>query len=593
MRDLLGDSIFSLEPSVESPKVMPLKEAVRRFVRPEMLIHTGQTGARWCSAIYYEIARQFWGKDGDLKLVGISMNFPQSILVHDGIVRKIITSYFGDPYLIPSPNRVYQRALKDGSLEVENWSIYTIPLRLKAAALGVPFLPTHSLMGSDMAEENENEFLIIDDPFKTGQKIGLVKALQPDLTVIHAWLADSEGNAIFLPPLADNLYGAMASKEGVLLTTEKIVPTETIRKYSHLMSLPGSYVRSVTEVPFGAHPSGLSRVGMESMDLYVEDYDFIEEVHQISKDPKAFQEWIDYWVLSCNDHEDYLKKLGYERLLRLKGKSHRDSWRFDIGSVDDIPKTDRYTPLEMAVVAMGRKLKEKVVNEDYHTLLAGAGIANLAAWLCYYTLEEEKRSVDLMAEVGMYGYAPRPTAPFLFDLRNFLTCKMTTDIHSIMGLFVGGINSACIGALGAGQIDENGNINTTRMQGNNYIVGSGGANDVASSAKEVVAVVAQGRERLPKKVYYITSPGVRVGTVVTTMGIFEKSDSRSTFILTGYFPRNGKSSEEIVREIGELSEWSFDVASDLEEVPKPTMRELGIIRIFDPHRYYLGPGPES
>lgn len=594
MREMLHDPIFNLEASVGSSKMMPLKEAVDGYVRPGMLIHTGQTGSRWCSAIYYEMARRFWGKRGDITMVGISMNFPQSILVHGGIVKKIITSYFGDPYSIPSPNRVFQRALKEGSLEIENWSIYTIPLRLKAAALGVPFLPTHSLMGSDMEKDNSEDFLVMDDPFHSGQKIGLVKALQPDLTVIHAWMADPEGNAVFAPPLADNLYGAMASKEGVLLTAEKIVPTETIRKYSHLMNLPGTYVRSVTEVPLGAHPSGLSRVGMDdSMELYIEDYEFVEEVHQASKDPKDFQAWIDEWVLSCKNHEDYLKKLGYDRILRLKGKSHLNSWNYDIEAVDNIPDTDRYTPVEMAVVAMGRMLKEKVIKNGYHTLLAGAGIANLAAWLCYYTLEEEGNTVNLMAEVGMYGYVPRPTEPFLFGLRNFLTCKKTTDIHNIMGIFVGGIKGTCIGALGVGQVDESGNINTTKVSKDQYLVGSGGANDVASRAKEIMAIVVQGKARMPKEVFYVTSPGKVVRTVVTTMGVFERLDKDLYFTLTGYYSQEGKDREDIVGIIREKSEWSFEVASDLKEIPPPNERELNLVRIFDPRRYYLGPSPEN
>jgi len=170
VRKILDDPIFEIEPSPTSEKVISLKDAVSRYVRPGMLIHTGQTSIRWCSAIYYEIARQFWGKGGDITLVGVSMNFPQSVLVHGGIVRKIITSYCGDPYYAPSPNRVYLQAFKDGRLEIENWSIYTIALRLQAAALGVPFLPTHSLVGSDMERDNKDDFIVIDDPFQSGKK---------------------------------------------------------------------------------------------------------------------------------------------------------------------------------------------------------------------------------------------------------------------------------------------------------------------------------------------------------------------------------------------------------------------------------------
>ena len=591
MRKILDDPIFEIEPSPTSEKVISLKDAVSRYVRPGMLIHTGQTSIRWCSAIYYEIARQFWGKGGDITLVGVSMNFPQSVLVHGGIVRKIITSYCGDPYYAPSPNRVYLQAFKDGRLEIENWSIYTIALRLQAAALGVPFLPTHSLVGSDMERDNKDDFIVIDDPFQSGKKTGMVRAIHPDLSVIHAWMADPEGNAIFPTPLADNLYGSMASKEGVILTTEKIVSTETIRKYSHIARLPGNYVKSVTEVPFGSHPSGMSRVGLDWMELYAEDYEFVEESHQAAKDPELFQKWVDKWVLSCKDHNDYIKKLGIDRILKLKGRSHLNSWRFEIDIVDNIPDTEEYTNLEMAIVAMGRKLVERIVKGNYQTVLAGAGIANLGAWLSYYLLKEQGHSIDLMAEVGLYGYIPRPTDPALFNLRNVLTCKITTDIFTVIGLFVGGENGNCIGALGAGQVDEKGNINTTMTAKDKFIVGSGGGNDVASRAIEVITIVGHGKSRLPKDVYYITSPGKTVRTAVTTMGIFEKLDPKKGFTLTGFYPQKGKNKEEIVQEITDRCQWTFDVSPDLEEISRPKKRELDLVRIFDPRRYYLGALP--
>jgi len=357
LKKILHDPIFSINESETRSKVMPLKVAVSRYVKPGMMIHTCQTSIRWCNAIFNEIARQFWGKKGDFTLAGISMNFPQSVLVHGGLVKKMITSYFGDPYIVPSPNRVFQRAVKDQTLEIEHWSIYTITLRLQDAALNLPFLPTHSLIGSTMADENKENLTIMDNPLRKGEKIALVSALQPDLTIAHAWLADSEGNAVFLAPLGENIKGALGSKEGVILTVEKIVPTETLRKYSHMVKLPGIYVKSVTEVPFGAHPSGLSRAGLDEYDLYSEDYDFIEEVHQAAKTGDSFQKWIDKWVFSCSGHEDYLAKLGHDRIQRLTGQSNPESWRVNFSSLEKITDDEKYTPIERAMIVMARLMK--------------------------------------------------------------------------------------------------------------------------------------------------------------------------------------------------------------------------------------------
>ncbi|MBL0699891.1 MAG: hypothetical protein JJV92_03285 [Desulfosarcina sp.] len=588
MQKLLNDPIFSVGGSETGSKVMPLKEAVSRYVKQGMMIHTCQTSIRWCHAIFNEIARQFWGKRADFTLAGISMNFPHAVLVHGGLVKKMITSYFGDPYIVPSPNRVFQKAVKEGTLEIEHWSIYTITLRLQAAALNLPFLPTHSLLGSTMEQDNKKDLVIMDDPLRAGEKIALVSALQPDLTIAHGWLADSEGNAVFLAPLGENIKGALGSKEGVILTVEKIVPTEILRKYSHMVKLPGIYVKSVSEVPFGAHPSGLSRAGLDELDLYSEDYPFIEDVHQAGKSKDSFQAWIDKWILSCSSHEDYLAKLGHERIQRLTGQSNPESWRVNFSSLAKITDNEKYTPIEMAMVVMARILVQKVKKNKHKTLLAGAGIANLASWLCFYKLKQEDYSLELMAEIGMYGYVPCPTEPILFNTSNFATCKITTDIPTIMGLFVGGIKANCIGALGAAQIDQHGSINTTKMDQDNVIVGSGGANDVCSVAKDVVIILPQSSDRLLSDVYYITSPGKNVSTVVSTMGIFEKMANDSGFTLTGYFPSNEKNLEKIIEKFQKKSSWSFNVGKNLKEIKPPAHDELKMLRIFDPDRYYLG-----
>ncbi len=588
MQKLLHDPIFSVQGSETGSKVMPLKEAVSRYVKQGMMIHTCQTSIRWCHAIFNEIARQFWGKRGDFTLAGISMNFPHAVLVHGGLIKKMITSYFGDPYIVPSPNRVFQKAVKEGTLEIEHWSIYTITLRLQAAALNLPFLPTHSLLGSTMEQDNEKDLFVMDDPLREGEKIALVSALQPDLTIAHGWLADSEGNAVFLAPLGENIKGALGSKKGVILTVEKIVPTEKLRKYSHMVKLPGTYVKSVSEVPFGAHPSGLSRTGLDELDLYSEDYAFIEKVHQAGKSNDSFQAWIDKWVLSCSDHEDYLAKLGHERIQRLTGQSNPESWRVNFSSLEKLTDNEKYTPIEMAMVVMARILAQKVKKNKHKTLLAGAGIANLASWLCFYKLKQEDYPLELMAEIGMYGYVPCPTEPILFNTSNFATCKITTDIPTIMGLFVGGIKANCIGALGAAQIDQHGSINTTKMDQDNVIVGSGGANDVCSVAKDVVVILPQSSDRLLTDVYYITSPGKNVSTVVSTMGIFEKTANDSGFTLTGYFPSNEGNLEKIIEKFQKKSSWSFNIGKNLKEIKPPAHDELKMLRIFDPNRYYLG-----
>ena len=571
-------------------KTCGLDEAIRKNIQPGMLIHTCQTGVRWCSAALYEIARQFWGKDPGFTITGISMNHPVSVLVHGGLVKKLITSYCGDPYFTPGPNAAFQRAYKENTTEIEIWSILTLPLRLKAAAMGVEFMPTKSLIGSDMEKENKEDFFVLDDPFNSGAKVGLAKALSPDISMTHGWAADRYGNTLLLPPYAENLYGCMGSKNGTIVTVEKIVSTDFIRKHSHLMKLPGDYVTAVCEVPLGSHPSGLARQGMSDFPVYTEDYDFVDGACKAARDPEEFDKWIEKWVLGCKDHSEYINKLGYDRILALKGRTHADSWRYDAEALLKEYDSEEYTPLEMAIVVAGRKTREEIKKNNYRTILAGDGIANLGAWLAYFDLKEEEYDIELMAEIGLYGYTPTPFDPAIFNHRNFPTCKAIVDTHDVMGIFMGGGRNRCIGTLGVGEIDKHGNINTTKIPERLlYIAGSGGANDIASSAREIVVTAVHGRRRLLDRVSYVTSPGEKVKILVTTLGVFEKLGDDEEFTLTGYFrnPDFAKT-EEHVRHIKEKTGWDVKVSSNLEEVSPPRLEELIMLRMFDPRKYYLG-----
>ncbi|MFA4911700.1 MAG: CoA-transferase, partial [Desulfobacteria bacterium] len=363
-----------------------------------------------------------------------------------------------------------------------------------------------------------------------------------------------------------------------------------IRQYSHLMKLPGDYVTAVCEVPLGAHPSGLAKGGMSDFPVYTEDYDFVDEVCKAAKDPERFDKWIDKWVLGCKDHKDYLNKLGYNRILALKGRTHADSWRYDVEAFTKEYDSPEYTPLEMAIVVAGRKTREIIKKNDYRTILAGAGIANLGAWLAYFDLKEEGFDIELMAEIGLYGYTPTPFDPAIFNHRNFPTCKAIVDTHDVMGIFMGGSMNRCIGTLGIAEIDKYGNINTTKIPERLlYIAGSGGANDIATSAKEIVVTAVHSKRRFLDKVSYITSPGRKVTTLVSTMGVFEKIGDDKEFTLTGYFPNQGLTTkEDHIRCIKENCGWDLKVCSDPEEIPPPKLEELIMLRMFDPRKHYLG-----
>jgi len=576
-------------PLDEGPgKVTSLEEAVRRLVRPGMTLHLSSAHGR-PSVIVREIVRQWWGKAPGFTVATVGLGSPWTALIHGGLARRVITTYLGESYPYPAPNPLISRAVIEGRLDVQSWSMLTLPLRLMAGAMGLPFLPTRSLLGSSMEEENskQGDFLVADDPFGAEARVGYVKALAPDLSLIHAWAADRAGNTIIASPMNDNLYGAMAATRGAIVTVEKIVSSEFIRRHAPLVKLPGQYVAAVVEAPLGAHPGGMYGMGLPELEGYAEDIEWIVEMRRAFKQAESADAWIKEWMLDLPTQAHYLAKLGYKRIMEVKGRAHTDAWIAELDSLSQrLPAGLECNTTEMMVVVASRLLAGKVRANGYKAFLAGAGNSNLAAWLAAYQLKQDGCEVELMAEVGLVGYLPRPAEPFVFSFRNFPTCKMLTDIFHVMGIFMGGLQSQCLGSLAAGQIDKHGNINSTIIPGVAYITGSGGANDIASSAREVVVTLTQSRNRFVEKVPYVTAPGHRVRTVVSDHGVYGKGDEHGELILTGIFP--DKPEAEAVQAARAACGWDLKVAATLRRFDPPQPDELRLVRVFDPRRYFLG-----
>lgn len=573
---------FELEPYQGKSKVTSLREAIRQNVKPGSKIFLG-----WdANAIVGELVRQYWGKSPDFTMV-MTVTWNSALnLIHCGLVKKLITTSCSYAYPTPVPSRVIQRAYREGTVDIENWSLYSIQQRLMAGALGVGFMPTRSIANSSMAEENRSSFTEIEDPFDNQKRIGVVKALNPDIALIHGLAADPYGNTILPPGSHDTPWGARASLGGVVVTVERIVSTDFIRRNSALVSIPGYLVNSVSACPFGAHPEGLYS-HLDGVEGYGGDCDFVLKQRKASHYPSRLDAWIKEWMFDLRGHEDYLRKLGSEHILFLRGKAGLDSWKDELRSVLDIVSVSKeYNPTEMMIVAAARKIKERVKSSGYNVLLAGIGACGLAAWLAFYELQSEGYNLELAVGTGLFGYSPRPANPVLNNISSMPTSKMLTDVSQIYGFVVGGNNAKSLSALGAAQIDKYGNINTTKVLPDTYLIGSGGSND-ASRASEVLVMAPQSKRRCVEKVDYITSPGERVRTLVTTMGIFERT-GEGEFVLTGYFGDSSlSSSDSVIRKIKGSCGWELKVVKDVKEVPPPSEDELVTLRLFDPHGYFL------
>jgi len=561
-------------PSPTVDKVRSLSEAVADGVKPGDALHLGMTHTRGSAAVW-EVLRQFHGTDPGFTVLGVQVSSGYSPLVHAGLARKIVTSWAGDSYYTPGPNGAYQRAWAAG-VEFEHWSILTFAQRLAAGARGLEWTTTRSLGGSSIETDNAENVQRLEDGTIA------IRALVPDVSIYHAPAADAQGNVLVAPPLMENLSGAFAARRGAIVTVDKIVDADTVREHAHLVRLPSSAVRAVVVAPLGGHPGGLRPTGIPGVEPYGEDYEFWVEIRRAAKDPGAMDAWIKEWVLDADTHERYLEKLGADRIAKLRGRSRPESWREELDEM--IPALDLDAPtnaIETAIVAASRALKDRIRGVGATAMLAGAGMANLAAWLAAYDLAEEGVVVDLVAEMGLVGYWPRPGEPMLFNQRNFPSCTMLADIDTTLAIIIGGGNARSVGSLGAAQVDKHGNINSTLIPGEMLLMGSGGANDVATCSTESVVVVSQLKERFLDKVPYVTAPGDRITRLVSTLGVYEKDQGE--FVLTAVFDEDTTAAaKECIQRCG----WNLRVARTLKTLDPPTVEEVRTLRLFDPRGWF-------
>jgi len=569
-----------------NPKVRPLEAAIRESVEPGDLIYLGGSLAK-PNAAMFELIRAFAGQSPDFTVATPAFANQHVPLVHSGLVRKAITAIHGAIFPAPGPNPVYNRALEEGRIEFESWSLLTFALRLKAGAMGLPFLPTRSLIGSDLGLELERKGLVsrIADTVG-GAELTIVRALHPDVAIIHGLAADPHGNTVLCPPYYDNTSAAFAAKRSVIVTVERVVEPRFIRRYAHLTKVPGSVVTAVCEVPLGGHPTGLNGEPIPEIDGYLDDYGFLQDIRDASESPEAMESWIEEWITGCNGHAAYLAKLGSERVKRLKAETAPDTWKREVSTRSSRPRTTPATQAETQICIAARAIRERIRTYGYRVLLAGLGVSSLAAWLAAFTWWEEGGAIELLVEAGSYGYVPMPMDPFLFNYRNIQTAAALGDLEQVLGVMTGGFQNQALGVLAAAQVDQDGNLNSSHLPGL-LLTGSGGANDIASAAAEILVTVPHSSRRLVRRVDFITSPGQRVRTIATGRALLERDEDNS-FQITHVVGKAGAQADELVREMQTISDWNMPASPVVQIIEPATAAELELIRVFDPEGFFLG-----
>ena len=295
-----------------------MRDAIAEFVPDASSVALGlQLEQMIPFAAGHEIMRQ---NKRDLRLIGPISDCLFDQLIGSGCVKDIVAAWVGNVMMGQAHN--FRRAVEAGELRVFNMTNFTIALGLQAGAMGVPFLPTRTAMGSDVPKGNHFFYQIIS-PFEPKETLLAVRAIVPDVAVVNVQRADEEGNAHCWGNFGVMLEAVRAAKR-VIIVAEEIVQPELIASDPNRTVIPGCLVSAVVHEPFGAHPSPVQG-------YYSRDNDFFRAYHAETKSGEDFARWRAQWVDRVHDRREYLRLLGDERVLDLGVKKHAYSAPVDYG----------------------------------------------------------------------------------------------------------------------------------------------------------------------------------------------------------------------------------------------------------------------
>jgi len=298
-------------------KLLSMREAIAEHVPDGASVALGlQMEQMIPFAAGHEIMRQ---KKRGLTLIGPISDVLFDQMIGAGCAERVIAAWVGNVMMGSAYN--FRRAAESGSLKVTDMTNFGVALALQAAAMGVPFLPTRTALGADVAKDNEF-FTALASPF-TGERLHAVRALAPDVAIVHVQRADAEGNAHCWGNFGVMLEGVRAAKR-VIVVAEKVVEAEVIASDPNRTAIPGFLVSAVVECPYGAHPSPVQG-------CYKRDDAAFQQYHEQTKTPADFAAWFERWVRGVADRREYMNLVGACRQQELEVQQHAYAAQTDYG----------------------------------------------------------------------------------------------------------------------------------------------------------------------------------------------------------------------------------------------------------------------
>jgi len=286
-------------------KLKSIAEVVRSIPDGAHIALGGFAIARNVIAFAHELIRQ---QKKALTLSQGVMGMDTDLLVGAGLVRRLVVG--GGSLDRFGPVRCVNRARETGEVTSIDSTSLSICFGYLAGALGISFIPIKSLLASEMLERLERdapEYLRRGTCPFTGEAYVFLRAITPDVSVVHVQVADPIGNCWIHGPRWDNEEQAKAARR-IIVVTEEVVPTEYIRRAPERTVIPGHRVEAVVHQPFGAHPTavfGCYDYDAQHLKLYTEQ----------TKTAEMLDKYLHTYVFGVRDHGDYLEKVGGMRRL--------------------------------------------------------------------------------------------------------------------------------------------------------------------------------------------------------------------------------------------------------------------------------------
>ena len=298
--DIFREYVRDRKPHSPVDKRMSEQEAVRRLVRPGDYLATDLYGmVRAPMSLVREVIRQ---APGDLSIAGQG-GMDIDLLVASGLVRRIDNVYIG--HEVFGLSNAYRRLAASGRVEITEWTNAALAWRFKAAAMGIPFIPSRTMLGTDTFRRSAARSGPC--PF-SGQELCFLPALAPDVGLIHVHRCDKYGNAQIDGTGGLGFELSRASKK-LILSTEKIVPESAIRRSPERTVIPHYLVDAVVVARYGAHPG-------EMCYEYAMDRPRVQEYLKEMETGDGGNAYLKKYVLGVRSHGEYLELIGGKKRMR-------------------------------------------------------------------------------------------------------------------------------------------------------------------------------------------------------------------------------------------------------------------------------------